>query len=172
MRQHRAIVPLVLALGCGTRSSQRVAPSMQEQGSVSAARLAAALADTAAGTRVYLPTDVAAPATRIEPAERSPALPRPSAAEPTEARAGVRGVIDTIGIVERGTLVVLPGSDPREAAILFDEATRARWHPAQLADGRAVRQLFEWRSCRSGAGSCVHYVAPAITRVTPRVGAQ
>jgi hypothetical protein len=157
-------------LGCTPGTSRLPAPSSAEHDGHAASALSAALADTVSATRVYLPSEVAMPATVVSETEGQQAMPR-SIVGPSEVLAGIRGVIDAGGAVEFGALEVLPGSDPREAAILVREAKSTRWRPARLADGRAVRQLFEWRICRSGGSTCAHYVAPPVVRAMSRVDA-
>ena len=69
--------------------------------------MATALADTSASRRVYLPDEVERPATVIEEGDKRAVALR-TIAEPSELRAGIRGVIDARGVVERGTLLDVP----------------------------------------------------------------
>lgn len=125
----------------------------------SRAALAAALGDTASATRVYRAADVAYPVTVAEPPSRGllyaidavGARVHSTVAEPDEAYATIRAVIDTTGLLDDATLTAVPGSDPVLASYLIKELQRTRWRPARLADGRAVRQLVEQSSCRNCA---------------------
>ena len=138
--------------------------------SMSTAALMRALDDTARASRVYLPQEVASPAVTVEESDR-PLAALSTSVEPTVRVAAVRGIVDTLGFTERATLTVIPGSDPREASILQQRVLRIRWRPARLANGQAVRQLFEWRFCVMGGSTCA-YVAPApLERGMPRVSA-
>jgi hypothetical protein len=151
----------LLVLGCASSGGPR------QPAAVTA--LVTALRDTVTATRIYLPGEVATPAVVLAGRPAPTAFP-PSSVEPTEVVAGIRGVIDTTGVVERASLVVLPGSDGREGDVLWREAVGARWRPARLATGRAVRQLFEWRSCRSGGSTCARRAeASVIDRTIPSV---
>lgn len=169
MHRH-ALLGLALVLGCASGSPSRETAATTPLQSVSAAALMEALRDTSPPTRVYLPQEVAKPAEALdEPDMRIGALR--TAVEASERLAAIRGVVDTLGEAERATLTVLPGSDPREGSLLLRRATNARWRPARLATGRAVRQLFEWRFCRSGPASCIRFEPDPIERAVPHVSA-
>jgi hypothetical protein len=153
-------LPAFLACAVGRRSPAIDRPT-------GAAALEVALRDTATATRVYLPTEVAqeaADATTLTASagtlESNALRVHATVAEPSEAYGAIRGIIDTSGFVERATLTVVPGSDPLLASALLAEAERFRWRPARLADGRPVRQLFEWNRCRN----CAHLPLPEVRR--------
>ena len=168
--QRHALLFLPLLLGCASSRPPYETIEEVNRAPRSAAALIEALRDTASATRVYLPQEVARPAESLDEAERQLAV-LPSGVEATVRVAAVRGIIDTLGFAERATLTVLPGSDPREGAIILRRATDARWRPARLATGRAVRQLFEWRFCRTGGVTCADFAQKPMERGVPRVGA-
>jgi hypothetical protein len=138
-------------IGCAT--SPRATMDTNQRVPASGAALLAALSDTATARRVYLPREVAVEARTFEDTSSMRGA-LATASEPTVRIFGIRGIVDTLGFAERATLTVLPGSDPREAANLMARVLKARWRPARLATGQAVRQVFDWRECRTSAGSC------------------
>ena len=165
MSRHSVLASLML-LACAPRPtpvSDGPAPIP-----MSAAALMRTLEDTAAATRVYLPQEVASPAVTVEESDR-PLAVLPTSVEPTVRVAALRGIVDTLGFTERATLTILAGSDPREASILEQRALRTRWRPARLANGRAVRQLFEWRYCVTGGNTCAYVAPEPLERGVPRV---
>jgi hypothetical protein len=154
------------------------APATLARGSADAGRrtpeaaLLTALTDTTSVTRVYLPSEVAKQAESIEEPDRAIGGLTP-AVEATLREAAVRGVVDTLGFAERATIAILPGSDPREASLLVRRAERGRWRPARLASGQAVRQLFEWRFCRTNTGTCPQqWEQVPLDRTLPHISAQ
>lgn len=169
MRRY-VLFSLPLLVGCASSRPSRETIDEVNRAPRSAAALLEALRDTASATRVYLPQEVARPAESLEEAERALAVPR-ARVEATVREAGVRGIIDTLGFAERATLTVMPGSDPREGDIVLRRAMDARWRPARLATGRAVRQLFDWRFCRTGGVTCAYFAQTPMERGVPRVGA-
>jgi hypothetical protein len=163
-------LPLVAACASGARQSDQPL-EVEARESAAATSLREALRDSTSTSRVYLPREVPQPAESIEDFEKAFGATH-TGVEPTVVLAVVRGVVDTTGTVERRTLTVLPGSDPREGAILFQRAAKARWRPARLADGRAVRQLVEWRFCRADGSTCVTRAQEPMDRAVPRVKKQ
>lgn len=165
MSRHSMLASLLL-LACAPR------PTPVNDGptpiSTSASALMRALEDTALATRVYLPREVASPAVTVEESDR-PLAVLPTSVEATVRAAAVRGIVDTLGFTERATLTVLPGSDPREASLLQQRVLRTRWRPARLANGQAVRQLFEWRYCVAGGSTCAYVAPEPLERGVPRV---
>lgn len=165
MTRYSLLAPLVL-IACaphGTPPGDGATPIP-----ISTATLMRALDDTALATRVYLAQEVASPAVTVEESDR-PLAVLPTSVEPTVRIAAVRGIVDTLGVTERATLTVLPGSDSREASILQQRALRTRWRPARLANGQAVRQLFEWRFCVTGGTTCAYVPPEPLERGIPRV---
>jgi hypothetical protein len=151
MRLSLSLLFVLLSCSPPARSAERsVYPARMP---VEAVTLLAELADTASATRVFLPAEVEKQAESIEVPDRSIGGMQ-SAVVAQVREAAIRGVVDTMGFAERRTLAILPGSDPYEASLLVRRAERARWRPARLASGQAVRQLFEWRFCRSGWADC------------------
>jgi hypothetical protein len=63
-------------LGCTPGTSRLPAPSSAEHDGHAASALSAALADTVSATRVYLPSEVAMPATVVSETEGQQAVPR------------------------------------------------------------------------------------------------
>jgi protein TonB len=59
-----------------------------------------------------------------------------------EGRVTVRFVVDTMGVVERGSVVPVQSDHPLFALAVRDALSRARFVPAE-ADGHRVRQLVE-----------------------------
>lgn len=165
MNRYLLLAPLVL-LACaphGTPAADGATPIP-----IAAGALMRALDDTVLATRVYLPREVASPAVTVEESDR-PLAVLPTSVEPTVRVAALRGIVDTLGFTERATLAILPGSDSREASILQQRALRTRWRPARLANGRAVRQLFEWRYCVTGGNTCAYVAPEPLERGVPRV---
>jgi hypothetical protein len=170
MRLTFLCLSLLAACASGGGSS-REAVDVDSRASSSATALREVLRDSTSPSRVYLPQQVALPAESIEDFEKAFGATH-TGVEPTVVLAVVRGIVDTTGVVERRTLTILPGSDPREGAILFQRAAQARWRPARLADGRAVRQLVEWRFCRDGGTTCAFHGQKPLDRTVPRVRKQ
>lgn len=165
MSRHSVLASLML-VACAPRptpAGEGTTPT-----SMSTAALMRALDETAPASRVYLPQEVASPAVTVEESDR-PLAVLPTSVEPTVRIAAVRGIVDTRGVTERATLTVLPGSDPREASILQQRVLRTRWRPARLANGQAVRQLFEWRFCVTGGTTCAYVPPEPLERGIPRV---
>jgi hypothetical protein len=167
----RATLLCLSLLACASGGVQSSQPVEVDVPGPAAATLREALRDSTSRSRVYLPREVAQPAESIEDFEKAFGATH-TGVEPTVVLAVVRGIVDTTGAVERRTLTVLPGSDPREGAILFQRAARALWRPARLADGRAVRQLVEWRFCRADGSTCVTRPQEPMDRTVPRVKKQ
>ena len=168
-----ALLLLLTVPACSPATPARQAAGSGDSIAHSSAALIAALADTTSPNRVYLAAEVAKQAESIEEPDVKIGAPEP-AAQATVREAAVRGVVDTLGFVERPTLAILPGSDPREASLLVRRAERGRWRPARLASAQAVRQLIEWRLCRTNTGSCVdvHWEQVPTARTVPHVSAR
>jgi hypothetical protein len=165
------LASLCLPLLAGCASGGPVPESADPVGRAPAGApaLLEALRDTTSASHVYLPREVARAAESINDPRPGLEGATPAGVEPHVLLAGIRGVVDTLGRIERSTLTVLPGSDPREGSIMFQRATKAQWRPARLADGRAVRQLIEWQLCRAGGTTCAHYDQDPIERNVPRI---
>ena len=159
---------LLLLASCASGGAARQPGEPVSRPPVAATSLLDALRDSTSPSRVYLPREVARPAESVNDVERA-VLGVRAGVEPTVVVAAVRGVVDTSGNVQRSTLTLLPGSDPREGSILMQRAATEQWRPARLADGRAVRQLVEWRVCRAGGSTCTSYARDSLDRTVPRV---
>jgi len=90
--------------------------------------------------RVYEEREVAKPAARV-PGSKEPRYPRELRDKGITGRVIARFVIDTTGRMIASTFDTLPGTDKRFVAAVRDALLLTVFTPAELSNGRRVRQL-------------------------------
>jgi hypothetical protein len=136
---------LLASIGCSSQPSPDVgAPSPA---------LRAALADTAAATRVYFANEVPRPAV---PAQGNNP---PATVGAPDAEARVRLIVGTDGRMERATLEVQAGSQVELARQLAAVLPSWRLLPAERPDRTRVRQLIEVSVRKRGNGMIIDAAA-------------
>lgn len=90
--------------------------------------------------RVYEEREVAKPAARVR-GSKEPRYPRELRDKGITGRVIARFVIDTTGRMIASTFDTLPGTDKRFVAAVRDALLLTVFTPAELSNGRRVRQL-------------------------------
>jgi TonB family protein len=88
--------------------------------------------------------DVVEKAAEPQPGNAPPRYPESLRSLRIEGEVVMRFIVDTLGVAERGSVIVLSASHPAFAQSVKDAIQRSRYFPA-LIGNRPVRQLVEQR---------------------------
>ena len=139
MRLRQATLALLIVLPSGAHRRAEAANVTDLRSSWPSAAVQVQGTDTIA-RRVYAERDVAKPAARV-PGSKEPRYPRDLRDKGITGRVIARFVIDTTGRMIANTFDTLPGTDKRFVAAVRDALLLTLFTPAELSNGRRVRQV-------------------------------